>query len=256
MVVHALSHQGVVYCAEIGHGIQGDFIHRAGGLVAVQHFSCKLDLADKAPQFSNRQSPNRDLATIQFVVQASQLRAGDVLVLGSVSGKNCGPIELALACRAKGVKTVGLTSTAYSKKVESLHSSGKKLGEVVDIAIDNGAPYGDDAVDIPSYRTGGLMLVNPIYPHGMNLGVTPLPLTSKLERIRRARHRIAGAFTGQSRRRPILASPLGRNAVTIGTALLARERNIKTIGITSLADTHGVGSRHHRGNNWQNCAIS
>ena len=33
------------------------------------------------------------------------------------------------------------------------------------------------------YRTGGLMLVNPIYPQGMNLGVTPLPLTSKLERV-------------------------------------------------------------------------
>lgn len=30
LVVHALTHRGVVYCAEIGHGIQGDFIHRAG----------------------------------------------------------------------------------------------------------------------------------------------------------------------------------------------------------------------------------
>ena len=151
LVVHALTHHGVVYCAEIGHGIQGDFIHRAGGLAAVQHFSCKLDLADKAPQSLNRQSPDRDLETIRFAVQTSQLRAGDVLVLGSVSGKNRGPVELALACRAKGVKTVGLTSTAYSRKVESLHPSGQKLGEVVDVAIDNGAPYGDAAVDIPGY---------------------------------------------------------------------------------------------------------
>ena len=74
-----------------------------------------------------------------------------MLVLGSVSGKNCGPVELALACRAKGVKTVGVTAMAYSQKVDSVHPSGKKLGDVVDVAIDNGAPYGDAAVEIPGY---------------------------------------------------------------------------------------------------------
>ena len=71
LVVHALTHQGVVYCAEIGYGIQGDFIHRAGGLSAVQHFPCKLDLTEKAPQSLNRQSPDRDLETIRFAVQTS-----------------------------------------------------------------------------------------------------------------------------------------------------------------------------------------
>ena len=33
------------------------------------------------------------------------------------------------------------------------------------------------------YRAGGLMLVNPIYPHGMNLSVRPLTATSRLERL-------------------------------------------------------------------------
>ena len=33
------------------------------------------------------------------------------------------------------------------------------------------------------YRTGGLMLVNPIYPHGMNLSVRPMTATSRLERL-------------------------------------------------------------------------
>ncbi len=33
------------------------------------------------------------------------------------------------------------------------------------------------------YRTGGLMLVNLIYPHGMNLFVRPLTATSRLERV-------------------------------------------------------------------------
>ena len=33
------------------------------------------------------------------------------------------------------------------------------------------------------YRTGGLMLINPIYPHGMNLFVRPMTATSRLERV-------------------------------------------------------------------------
>lgn len=33
------------------------------------------------------------------------------------------------------------------------------------------------------YRSGGLVLMNPIYPQGMNLFVRPMTLTSKLERV-------------------------------------------------------------------------
>ena len=97
------------------------------------------------------------------------------------------------------------------------------------------------------YRTGGLMLVNPIYPHGMNLSVTPLPLTSKLERIVGLGTELLAHSPAKAGDVLILASTSGRNAVTIDMALLARERNIKTIGITSLTYTHGVGSRHPSG---------
>ena len=68
-----------------------------------------------------------------------------------MSGKNRAPVELAMACRERGVKTIGFTSLAYTKQVESLHPSGKKLCDVVDVVIDNGAPYGDAAVEIPGY---------------------------------------------------------------------------------------------------------
>lgn len=151
LAVHALTNRGAIYCAEIGHGIQGDFIHRAGGLAGVQHFNYRLELSEKSPKALDRQNPDRDLETVRFAVQTSNLRAGDVLVLGSVSGKNRAPVELALQCRAKGVKTIGLTALAYTRQVESLHPSGKKLCDVVDVVIDNGAPYGDAAVDIPGY---------------------------------------------------------------------------------------------------------
>ena len=97
------------------------------------------------------------------------------------------------------------------------------------------------------YRTGGLMLVNPIYPQGMNLGVTPLPLTSKLERVVGLGTELLANSPAQAGDVLILASTSGRNAVTIDMALLARERKIKTIGITSRAYTGGVTSRHPSG---------
>ena len=97
------------------------------------------------------------------------------------------------------------------------------------------------------YRTGGIMLVNPIYPHGMNLGVTPLTMTSKLERVVGFGTELLANSPAKVGDILILASTSGRNAVTIDMALLARERKMKTIAITSLAYTHGVGSRHPSG---------
>ena len=97
------------------------------------------------------------------------------------------------------------------------------------------------------YRTGGLMLVNPIYPYGMNLSVKPLPMTSKLERVVGIGTELLANAPVKAGDVLILASTSGRNAVTIDMALLARERQIKTIAITSLAYTQGVGSRHPSG---------
>ena len=156
LVIAALSHGGTVHCHGIGHGTEGDFINRAGGLAAVQPFTFGLNVNDPVPDCLKdrpRAEPfERDLETVRFAVKASALRAGDVMMLGSVSGKNRGPIELALACRASGVKVIGLTSMEYTGKVKSLHPSGKKLCEVVDVAIDNGAPYGDAAIEIPGFK--------------------------------------------------------------------------------------------------------
>jgi uncharacterized phosphosugar-binding protein len=156
LVAHALANKGAVYCGEIGHGGQGDFLGRAGGLLALQPFNFQFVVNDKvAPALQDRPAPepvDRELEAIRLAVRVSNLRAGDVLVTSSVSGRNRGPIELALACRAKGVRVIGFTAMAYTRKVTSAHPSGKRLFEVVDVAIDNGAPFGDAAVAIPGFE--------------------------------------------------------------------------------------------------------
>jgi uncharacterized phosphosugar-binding protein len=97
------------------------------------------------------------------------------------------------------------------------------------------------------YRTGGLMLVNPIYPHGMNLSVRPLTLTSQLERVVGLGRELLANSPAKTGDALILASTSGRNAVAIDMALLAREKGIQTIAITSLATSDAVNSRHPSG---------
>ncbi len=97
------------------------------------------------------------------------------------------------------------------------------------------------------YRTGGLMLVNPIYPHGMNLQVRPMTLTSQIERVPGLGATLLKGSPAKTGDVLIIASTSGRNAVVIDMAIAAREEGIKTIGITSFAYSDGVSSRHPSG---------
>jgi len=156
LIVNALRNGGTVNCSEIGHGIQWDFINRAGGLLAVQAFSYNLTINNPIPECRRKQPAgkpdDRDLEPVRYAVNHSNLRPGDVMLLASVSGRNRQPVELALACRDRGVRTIGFTAMAYTQKVTSAHPSGKRLFEVVDVAVDNGAPYGDAGVEVPGYE--------------------------------------------------------------------------------------------------------
>ena len=97
------------------------------------------------------------------------------------------------------------------------------------------------------YRTGGLMLVNPIYPHGMDLSVRPMTMTSRLERIPGLGRELLESSPAARGDALIIASTSGRNSVVIDMAIAAREKGIAAIGITALAYSGGVKSRHPSG---------
>lgn len=97
------------------------------------------------------------------------------------------------------------------------------------------------------YRTGGLMLVNPIYPHGMNLSVRPMTMTSKIERVPGLGAELLDGTPADNNDLLLIFSTSGRNAVAIDMALRAAEKNINTIAVTSIAYTNAVESRHPSG---------
>ncbi len=85
-------------------------------------------------------------------------RPGEVLVVVSSSGTNPLPIDVALIGKERGLFVAAITSMDHTLKGTSNHPSGKKLYEVVDIAIDTHAPFGDAALTTPdqSVRFGPL----------------------------------------------------------------------------------------------------
>jgi uncharacterized phosphosugar-binding protein len=77
------------------------------------------------------------------------LMPGDVLIVVSNSGINAVPIEVAQYGKKAGAKVVAVTALEHSQKAKSRHSSGQKLYEVADVALDTMGVYGDAVVELP-----------------------------------------------------------------------------------------------------------
>ncbi len=83
--------------------------------------------------------------------RALPLRAGDVLLLHSVSGRNAASVELALRAGKRGVKTLCLTNLSTTTRVPSRHPGGRNLYEVCDLVLDNCGDYGDATLELPGF---------------------------------------------------------------------------------------------------------
>jgi uncharacterized phosphosugar-binding protein len=144
---------GVIHVYDTGHLVSRELINRAGGLAAFTPFSFDLQVQNpnayrEAQGLGAHISPETVRAIVQAALDRSRMAPGDVLIIGSVSGKTPFPVELAIQARERGLYTIALTALDYSTRLPSEHESGKRLFEVADLVIDNGAPYGDALLEI------------------------------------------------------------------------------------------------------------
>lgn len=92
----------------------------------------------------------------------------DALVIISTSGIRPVIVEMALGAKRRGMPLIAICSVTHCQAAASGHSSGKKLIDLAEVVLDNQAPQGDCAVEIPGleWRTGpvstlcGAMLIN------------------------------------------------------------------------------------------------
>ena len=147
----ALVKGGVIHIFDSGHMVSRELIFRAGGLAALSALAFSLNVDNSVrtrPSLSPLPSSSLSYAYIQHIFETNQLRQGDVLFVGSVSGKTANVVELALQARLHGLTVIALTSLAYSAQLESEHPSGKRLYEAADFVLDNHAPYGDAMLEV------------------------------------------------------------------------------------------------------------
>jgi uncharacterized phosphosugar-binding protein len=86
------------------------------------------------------------------ILASHQLDADDTMILFSHSGINAVILDIAMECKARGIKLIAVTSLPHSSAVPSRHSSGKRLFEVADVVIDTGIPMGDASVHIDGLK--------------------------------------------------------------------------------------------------------
>ncbi len=92
----------------------------------------------------------------------------DVLIVISTSGIREVIIEMAEGARQRGLAVIGVVSRAHCEQAKPAVPGGKKLIDVADVILDNGAPVGDSllALDGCRHKTGpfstlgGAMVMN------------------------------------------------------------------------------------------------
>jgi uncharacterized phosphosugar-binding protein len=92
----------------------------------------------------------------------------DVMIVISTSGIREVIIEMAEGGRRRGLPVIGVVSRAHCEQARPAHPSGKKLLDVADVILDNGAPVGDTLVELEGSRgktgpfstVGGALVMN------------------------------------------------------------------------------------------------
>ena len=175
-VADVIRRDGLVHVFGCGHSHLAalDTFYRAGGLACVSPVLDEdLMLHDGAAK-SSRMEKMPGIAA--EVYRRHDVKAGDLFVVISASGKNAAPVEMLRAAKADGVKTVAISSAAY-------RAHGAVLLDEADIPIDCKVPHGDAVIEVGATKMGGLstyaslFILNSILIEGakkaLARGVTP-----------------------------------------------------------------------------------
>lgn len=143
---------GAVHVYDSGHIIDSELIGRGGGLMLLQRLRYNLDVISGGPD-RDRSGVDQSMEGLAaYALKKSQVLPGDILIIGSVSGKTAHIVDMALEAKKMGLTVVAMTSVEYSSSVPSLHSSGKRLFECADYVLDNCAPLGEGMLEVPGIR--------------------------------------------------------------------------------------------------------
>jgi uncharacterized phosphosugar-binding protein len=120
-----------------------DVVYRAGGLALMNLLAVPGVVGVDVTPATLGSALERVDGLAGAVLDTSPLRAGDALVIISLSGRNALPVEMALHARALGIHVIGVTSVAYAAETTSRHTTGTFLKDHCDIVLDSKIAVGD-----------------------------------------------------------------------------------------------------------------
>jgi uncharacterized phosphosugar-binding protein len=157
LVVASLRAGGVVQAFGTGHSeaLAMELAGRAGGLVPTNRISLRdvVIFGGESPEVLGDGLLERDPQVAHRLYDLAAVAAADVFVIGSNSGVNGAVVEFARLVKERGHRLIAITSFTQTTGVDSRHPSGAKLIDHADVALDNGAPYGDAVLPLPGGGT-------------------------------------------------------------------------------------------------------
>ncbi|MEO3744874.1 SIS domain-containing protein [Plantactinospora sp. B5E13] len=152
LVSAALRAGGVVHAFGTGHSeaLSMEIAGRAGGLVPTNRIALRdLVLYGGAPADVLGPTLERDPTVARRLLELAPVQPADIFVIASNSGVNGTIVEFAALVKERGHPLIAITSAEHSAGVPSRHPSGRRLGDLADVVLDNGAPYGDATLPLP-----------------------------------------------------------------------------------------------------------
>ncbi len=126
------------------HMLSEELFYRAGGLVQIQPVLDEDLMLHISASESTVLERKEGLAEVLY--DRYGMKPDDVIVIISNSGRNGVIVDMALLCKARGLKTISLTSLNHTNASPSRHKSGKRLCEITDVVLDNCGCVGDACV--------------------------------------------------------------------------------------------------------------
>ena len=88
----------------------------------------------------------------KIILNNEPCKAGDVLIIHSVSGRNAVTIDMAECAREKGMTVIVVTNMNTATSVTSRHPSGKMLHDFASVLIDNHGDRGDATIQLEGFE--------------------------------------------------------------------------------------------------------
>lgn len=148
MIVKAVKDGGGIHVYDTGHIIDSELVDRAGGLALLRRLRYTFEVSSTARTIDRRGIVDNKEGLAGYALRASKAAPGDVLIIGSVSGKTVPVVDMAIEAHKLGIIIIAVTSVSYSSSVSSDHSCKKRLFEIADLVIDNCSCPGDAMLSV------------------------------------------------------------------------------------------------------------